>query len=152
MMILRKGKTMGTKMTFKPAVVDGRVAENYFIRSDGNAFSNRTGEMRMLTTNTGGQKYPKVRMRVGDKTKTYLLHRIVCETWHEFPIPPGVTKPQWDRTLRVIKQMMRDLFQVNHKDHVHTNYHPSNLEWVTVKQNAQCYREHVKKQRIMGGK
>ena len=163
MMILRKGKTMGTKIEHlnanlassgkypvRPAIVGGKVAEGYFICENGNLWSTkRYYYLRKLATAVSGKsKYPKVSLSINGKMITKELHRIVCETYHKFPVPYayGVTKEEWEQTPDSVKALLKDSFEVNHIDHEHTNYHPSNLEWVTTKQNSKCYQEHRRMQ------
>lgn len=128
----------------KPAVVDGKVVEDYFICSEGNIWSKKqSGFLKKMSPAFGGStKYPKTVITIDGKQKSVRLHRVVCETFHQFPIPDGISKSEWSKTPASVKMLLRSLYQVNHIDHDHGNHHPSNLEWVTVKQNAKKYQEH----------
>lgn len=76
---------------------------------------------------------------------TINVHILALETLKPCPIPRGVSKKQWKTTANTVKKACRDLWQVNHIDHDKQNHHPSNLEWVTAKENAQAAVEHYKK-------
>jgi hypothetical protein len=128
----------------KQAILNGRTLHGYFVDLDGSIWSNKTGPLKKLSTN-GGHKYPNVKLYVdGDKIGGD-VHRIVCETYHKFPKPNGVTKVEWANTPDSVKVLLKRSFQVNHKDHNKQNFHPSNLEWVTVKENQDAYQRHSKK-------
>ena len=62
--------------------------------------------------NVGG--YLKVGLRAGGKQKMFLVHRLVCQSFHENPD----NKPQ-----------------VNHLNEIKTDNRASNLEWCTRKKN-----------------
>ena len=133
-----------TTETFKPAVVDGNIVPDYFVCENGDIWSSKRnyGYLHKLSTTVAGNSpYPKVCISINGKCRTMLAHRVVCETWHKFPIPRGVTKSEWKQTPDSVKVLLRGGFQVNHIDHHHENHHPSNLEWVTVKENAKKYGE-----------
>lgn len=90
--------------------------------------------------------YPKVHLTLGYKTYlTVRLHQIVAETWIPFNIPNGVTEKEWKRTPKSVQNIVKERTHVNHKDHNKQNFHPSNLEWVSAKENAQKAQEHYKK-------
>ena len=132
---------MNTK-TLKPAVADGKIIEGYFVCPDGNIWSAK-GKFWKKLSPSSCPPYPKVSLSVNrGKMKSFYAHRIVCESIHSFPIPDGVTNSEWKNTPDKIKKILSTLFQVNHIDHDHFNHHPSNLEWVTVKQNANKYQQH----------
>lgn len=132
--------------TLRKLVVNGEVWDNYFIDDNGHIYSNKRSGLKRLTLSNNGQSlYPLVTLSRDGYSKKFYVHRIVCEMFIPFPTPPGVTDADWKRTPASVKRLMRGLFQVNHIDHVHTNYHPSNLEWVTAKENQKAFQEHRKK-------
>jgi len=127
--------------TLKPVIVDGNLIKGYFVCSNGNIWSTMGVDLRMMSS--VGKPYPKVHLSLGNgKSKTYPTHRLVCEAFHEFPTPEGVSQSEWDVTPNSVKKILNSMYHVNHIDHDHWNHHPSNLEWVTFKQNAKRYQEH----------
>jgi hypothetical protein len=142
-------ETKMTTNTMKPVIVDGQVIPDYFVCRNGDIWSTKRGDyLRKLSVKVSGDPskslcpYPKVAISINGKSHKKLAHRVVCETLHKFPVPFGVTKSEWKQTPDSVKALLRGGYQVNHIDHDVKNYHPSNLEWVTVKQNAQKREEH----------
>lgn len=136
-------------MEFRKAILRGEIVEDYFVDPEGNIWSIKSGTMKKLTPHWDEKnKYPRVRMDFNNKKQTILVHRVVCETFHKKPIPKIYTKEQWKRLPDDLKEPLleylqhADQWQVNHKDHNRINYHPDNLEWVSVRDNAQKYQEH----------
>lgn len=128
---------------FKPAIVDGVVADGYFVCEEGNLWSKKSGSFKIMRPSVAGNSpYPKVTFMLDKKPKSVRVHRVVCETFHAFPRPDTVTSADWKKTPLSVKMLLRHSYQVNHIDHDHTNYHPSNLEWVSVRQNIQKYQQH----------
>jgi len=127
----------------KPAVVDGEIVEDYFVCRNGDIWSRKRGYyLRKLSTSvTFDNPYPKLGIRINGKPYTKYAHKIVCETYHEFPIPQGVTVSEWNQTPDSVKVLLRNGFQVNHINRDHKNHHPSNLEWVSVKENSEKYNQ-----------
>lgn len=74
----------------------------------------RTVKERILKPRTNRGGYLKVGLRAGGKQKMFLVHRLVCEAFHENPD----NKPQ-----------------VNHLNEIKTDNRASNLEWCTRKKN-----------------
>ena len=128
----------------KPAIMNGKELKGYFVSRCGSVWSDKRSPFTKLTPNTTGSPYPRCRMWIDNKTQFVYVHRLVCETYVEFPIPEGVTKEEWDQTPDVIKKLVKRLYHVHHIDHNPGNPHVSNLEWVTAKQNSQKYHEFVK--------
>jgi len=129
---------------FKPVIIDGEVVSDYFVAPDGNIWSTKGKKPRQLKPgNTKTQNnYPKVVISTNGKGRSQLVHKLVCLAYNKFPMPDGVTKEEWKATPDSVKRLVESMYQVNHIDHDHYNYHPSNLEWVTVKQNSKKYQEH----------
>lgn len=88
---------------------------NYEVYEDGRIWSYNTNSFLKPKTNKGG--YQTVRLADDNgKTKLYLLHRVVYETFSCKPIPP--------------------LMQVNHIDERKDNNSISNLNLMTPKENS----------------
>jgi hypothetical protein len=85
------------------------VHTNIYVRDDGTLFTIREIKGHVSVTN-GYRHY-----RYKDKDRNLTFHRLIAETLIDNPD----NKPQ-----------------VNHKDGNRSNNHPSNLEWVTNKENA----------------
>jgi hypothetical protein len=127
----------------RPMVVNGEIIDGYHVMPDGNIVSTKRKKPKILTPQISDKDpYPRVSVRMNGKSTTPYVHRLVCEAFHPFPVPPGVTKSEWRDTPNSVKRLVFSMFQVNHIDHVHGNFHPDNLEWVTVKQNAAKYQAH----------
>jgi hypothetical protein len=131
---------------FRPVVVDFEIIPEYFVSPDGDIWSTKGKTPRKLRPgNTKTQNnYPKVVLCSNGVSKSYYVHRIVCTAYHKFPKPESVTKKEWNATPESVKKLVESMYQVNHIDHDHYNHHPSNLEWVTVKENNKKYQDHSK--------
>lgn len=138
---------------YKAVVFRGEVVPGYFIDKDGNIYSDKKGYLYQLSIggyNDPWNPYPRVGLTIDGKSKTILVHRLVCETYHEKPLPDVLTEKEWNTIDADIRKKLidhiqhADRYQVNHIDHDHNNYHPSNLEWVTAQENQQKYQEHKK--------
>ena len=131
---------------FRPAIVDFEIIPDYFVTPDGDIWSTKGKTPRkMKPGNTKTQKnYPKVSIRINGKSATQLVHKLVCTAYHKFPKPESVTRAEWNATPESVKRLVESMYQVNHIDHDHYNHHPSNLEWVTVKENNKKYQDHAK--------
>ena len=127
-----------------PAVVHGDVAKDYFVDPEGNVWSTKQKKPRLLKWHMGGGGYPTISISEGKTPRTCYVHKIVCETFHKFPIPSGVSKKEWRETPDSVKAHVYKTFEVNHIDHDHENFHPSNLEWVSRMENLFKYQEHKK--------
>ena len=94
---------------------------------------------------SGKSKYPKVNLIVDERgnSLTIHLHQIVAQTFHDYPIPDGVTESQWKRTPKSVKKHFDSQYwEANHIDHDHLNFHPDNLEWVSRGVNVDKYHAH----------
>jgi hypothetical protein len=131
---------------FRPVVVDFEIIPEYFVSPNGDIWSTKGKTPRKLRPgNTKTQNnYPKVVLCSNGVSKSYYVHRIVCTAYHKFPKPESVTKEEWNATPESVKKLVELMYQVNHIDHDHYNHHPSNLEWVTVKENNKKYQDHSK--------
>lgn len=140
-------KRMHAKM--KPVVYKGKICQGYYLDEKGYIYSNKQsapGYLRQMSQCVhGGKPYPRVSIQIDGVPKTIFLHRLVCETFHPFPKPHSITSKDWRKTPKAVKRLVQNNFQVNHIDHVHANFHPSNLEWVDVTENQRKYQEHRKK-------
>lgn len=137
----------GTKEQFiekylTPAVCGGKTFHGYYVDIDGRIWSTKQNKFRTLNWFFNkGKQYPRIGLFYEDKVIKLLVHRIVCETFHEKPLPEGVSEEEWKRTPKSVKLHFEYYWEVNHIDHVKTNFHPSNLEWVSRKQNVDRYKK-----------
>jgi len=88
--------------------------DGYSIREDGAVISTRSGSSFQLSMHIAKSGYPAVGLKVGRKTRVWLIHRLLALAF----IPNPESKPQ-----------------VNHIDGVKTNFALSNLEWATDAEN-----------------
>lgn len=86
------------------------VRDGYWISSRGRVWSDISGRVLKPYLNEG---YYQIKL---GGTKVWKIHRLVCLAFHGNP-PLGKS-------------------QVNHKDCITTNNWPSNLEWVSAKENG----------------
>lgn len=131
------------KKNLTPAVCGGKVFRDYFVDKDGDIWGlkyNKLKTMKWYYNKKNG--YPRVALCEDGISYKLLSHRIVCETFHEKPLPEGVSEEEWKRTPKSVKRHFDHYWEVNHIDHVKTNFHPSNLEWVSCKQNVEKYKKH----------
>lgn len=125
-----------------PLVLRGQIIPDYYLDECGNPWSLKWNKIRKLAVSIAGKsKYPAISMSNG-KQITVDLHRVVAETFHPKPIPAGIPKEVWDKTDDRVKNLVLSELQVNHIDHDPTNYHPSNLEWTTGKENNEKSYKH----------
>ena len=125
-----------------PLIYRGLPYHDYGIESaTGDVVSKKRGYWNGLTSGiSGGGEYPKVNLSMGAHMviKTILVHRAVAETLFDFPIPGDISKEDWKNTPMSVKNLVYGNMQVNHIDHDKTNYHPDNLEWVTLQENVEA--------------
>lgn len=127
-----------------PIKYRGVVHDTYFLDKDGDFWSRKNNGRVVKLAIDYNSKYPKVKFRNMYNTLCASLHRIVCETFHEVPLPNGVTFNEWKRTPKSVKKCFDQYWEVNHIDHDPMNYHPSNLEWVSRSENVKKYQEYKK--------
>jgi len=113
-------------------------------RQTGDIYSKRSGKWRKMSFCVSGKSpYPQGYFSYSGKKKFIVQHIAVHETLNpNLPVPPGINTTDWKNTPKTVKKMLRHVWQVNHIDHCHTNYHPSNLEWTTAQQNVLAYQKH----------
>ena len=87
--------------------------QNYIVTKEGSIISKYTGKQLYIHTNKKGYQF--VRMYIDGTAKTYLVHRVVAQTY--IPNP-------------------RCKSEVNHKDGNKSNNAAWNLEWVTAQENV----------------
>lgn len=141
-----------TNNNLKPIIYRGKILEDYFVDKVGRIYSSKRGVPTLISIQKGDawNPYPKVTIVLEGQRKTITVHRLVCETFHKKPLPNILSKKEWnsiDLELRekILEHIQHaDRYQVNHIDHNHHNFHPSNLEWVTASENQQKYQQHKK--------
>ena len=116
-------------------------------KEDGTIWSSSSGFWKQLIPNVSGKSpYPKIGISINGKKYTMQMHIAVHETLNpNLPKPENVTDSDWKITPCSVKTSQRSIWEVNHIDHCHTNFHPKNLEWVTRKQNQRSYPILLKK-------
>jgi len=130
----------------KQIIFGGKIMTGYYIE-----YKNKT--VRILSTKqstikelsipkSGDSNYPRFVFMVNGIRINADVHRVVAENLVKFPKPKDITKRDWDKTPSVIRDHIKSLYFVNHRDHDKYNCHPSNLEWVTSKGNALAYQKH----------
>lgn len=85
---------------------------NYLISNDGLIYLKHTLKRLSIHLDRG---YPRVSLRVGDRYKQFMVHRLVATTYLDNP---------------------HNLSTVNHKDMNKLNNSVDNLEWMTHGQNS----------------
>jgi hypothetical protein len=137
---------MSKKVTVVNAVVGGVVMRDYYVGDNGELYSKKSGVFKRMTPCHGeNTPYPKTHFSVDGKKINVMAHRVVAETLIPFPVPAGVTKKEWAATPKSVQRVVAQTYQVNHIDHNKLNYHPSNLEWVTSKENAGKFQDTRKR-------
>ena len=138
---------MDISSNLKPVVYRGEIVEGYFVNEEGYIYSNKRGYYHKLSANiSGNTPYPYINIQIKNKSFKVAVHTLVCETFHKKPLPKILTKKQWNSIDKDIRDILleylthADRFQVNHIDHNHKNHHPSNLEWVTQRENIEKYQ------------
>jgi len=91
------------------------------IYPDGSIWSEQRQILHRMRTSVDHKGYNRVRLTVGNKYKTFLAHRLVCEAFHGKP-PAGT--------------------ETRHLDGNKRNNHESNLCWGTASENAHDRKRH----------
>jgi len=101
---------------------------------------------RLLPRVAGGCKYPRLAIQDAESIpygrKDVMVHKAAAETLLSIPKPVEIPQNIWDQTHILVKKLVSSNMQVNHIDHDPNNYNPSNLEFVTGKENVEKYQEH----------
>lgn len=124
-------------------VFKGNIYWEYYVDQHGNPWSAKKKYFQRLSPNVSGKSvYPKIVLYNKGKKLTIPVHQLVCETFHIIPLPSGVTEIEWNKTPESVKKHFVHYWQVNHINHIHTDFHPDNLEWVSGQENVDKYHEH----------
>ena len=119
----------------------GEIMDGYFIEYKNESvriFSVKGYGIKDLSMPKSGKaKYPKIRFSIKGETCGADIHRVIAEHLIPFPRPKNITKQDWDATPESVKSVVKHSYRVNHIDHNKYNWHPSNLEWVTARENTQ---------------
>jgi hypothetical protein len=133
----------------KQIILGGKIMLGYFIGFKNDVVrvvstkQNKMGK-DMSMPKRGRGKYPKFNFMVAGERISADVHRVIAENLIAFPRPKCIPKKDWDATPQLVRDHIKSLYYVNHIDHDKYNCHPTNLEWVTSKGNANAYQEHKK--------
>jgi len=139
---------VSSTLRYKKAIYRGEIVEGYFVLEDGRILSDKQSrgrELRELSWYLRGNSdamYPSVTLCLRRYSKRSMsVHRIVAETYvPKLNNPPGVSLQVWNdahESIKIAWSKMATEMCVNHIDHDKENFHPSNLEWVTVRENVE---------------
>jgi|LWDU01.1.fsa_nt_gi hypothetical protein len=125
-----------------PAVYQRKYITGYFVdAATGDVYSNKKSSSRVpRIMPITGKKQPY--LRVGMTTAAgeviqALRHKLIMESVNlHLTTPDSVPQWIWDDSFPEAREVMAQGFLVNHIDHDKHNNHPSNLEWVTAKDNS----------------
>lgn len=107
-------QSAGKQVEFRNIPVDlGGYEDKYKITSDGRIYSEYLNDFLKTFYSKGG--YVRVKLNFGDRSKKFMVHRLVAMAFIENPN----NKPQ-----------------VDHIDRDRTNNNASNLQWVSAKENS----------------
>jgi len=129
----------------KQIIFGGRVMTGYFIeyKDDVRIISTKNNGIKNLSIpKSGSAIYPKVVFMIDGERIVADIHRVIAENLLRFPRPKIISSDDWDNTPDDVKDHIKSLYFVNHIDHNKYNCHPSNLEWVTSKQNSHAFQKH----------
>lgn len=140
----------GRRIYVTPVKYFDEVLPGYFMDKNGDVYSTRSwrgsNENRKLTVSCTPGSYPSV--RVFDKNGKGVrcrLHRLVAHTLIPFEKPREISNEEWNYICKNMPGTMRYIWehnQVNHIDEDRTNYHPSNLEWMSGTDNRNTYHKN----------
>jgi hypothetical protein len=139
---------VSSTLRYKKAIYRGEIVEGYFVLEDGRILSDKQSrgrELRELSWHlrgNGDAMYPSVNLYLRRYSPTSMsVHRLVAETYvPKLDKPLGVPSEDWDITPESVKLVWSKIATemcVNHIDHDKENFHPSNLEWVTARENVE---------------
>lgn len=133
---------------FRNVVFRGTALLDYLMDDKGFIYSTKNGGWKKLSTYLRNG-YPATKLFINGKPHSTDIHRLVAETIIPIPLPdiPGVKLSDWKNVPQAIIKWAKnpERYCVNHIDHNKENFHPSNLEWVSVRENSHKYQEHRKK-------
>jgi hypothetical protein len=134
-----------------PLIYNQEEYHGYGVGTDtGDIYSSKLSDIwkKRKTCVSGKSPYPHCNItKATNVIKSIVQHIAVHETLKPvMPIPPGVSETVWKQTHQSVKRMLRHIWQVNHKDHDHLNYKPTNLEWTTGQENVNKYQQHRQRQ------
>ena len=142
---------MSRFVEYKPVISNGIIIEGYFVNGYGEFISTKSGTNKTLKVSycdrNSTNPYPKIRFYHKGNSITRLVHRLVCETWNEIPMPEELKDINWEniphkeRTILLNYLHHCDRYQVNHIDHDIYNFRADNLEWVSAKENQRKYQK-----------
>jgi hypothetical protein len=125
-----------------PLKFRAKVIADYFVDpQNGDIYSGKRSTLLKMTPSYD-DGYMKINICSPDLPKSQRVHRLVAETLIPFPCPVGITKAEWKATPQSVKNLLCSQYRVNHIDHDKSNYHPTNLEWVTARGNSLAYVAH----------
>lgn len=151
------------KLGLVQAFYAGKPIENYYLDPDGVFYSVKetlkkgyrlkilrwTAARKKAANGTWRASYPRTTMylnRRDTRRNCVMAHKMIAETL--VPPPdryPGIKKKHWRETPVPVQRMLLSTLYVNHIDHDPTNFHPSNLEFVTPRENSIAARDHYRK-------
>ena len=110
----------------------------YEIFEDGSVWSNKTGKF-LSPIVSGNSRYPRINLMLNQKKKTAVIHKLVAEAFIPKPKHPDITTAVWRKLPLSVRKVIQSEFQVDHINGDRTDYHVTNLRWVTAKQNRDYY-------------
>ena len=126
-----------------PLKYRAKIVANYYVDpKSGDLYSNKQSTLKKLTPTLEYSGYMKIGIHSPDVPRNQRVHRLVAETLIPFPCPEGISKADWKATPEAVKNLLCSQYRVNHIDHDKSNYHPTNLEWVTARGNSLAYVAH----------
>lgn len=127
----------------KPVVYQNKTFTDYAVDEDGNIWSFKRDQPRKIVPNLSGAcRYPTVGLRQDGRPVSATVHRIVAETLIPRRRPKEFRPATWKSLNDAERALVYQAYEVNHIDHDTTNYHPSNLEWISRRRNLEKRNAH----------